>query len=662
MKTRILITAFLMSFGILMAQKDLRKADEYFENFDFKNAAVLYEKAASESRNPGNELIGKLALSYFNLSDYTNARMWYDRLYEGKEGNLTESTFIRYVQSLKSSNDPLLADALIKNHYQDNLARLQMIAAQKKHLEESGNLEFLYEVYNLDINSNKSDFAPMYFKDQIVFASSRDTIQAKHKLYTWNHQPYLDIYVAERDKSNGDLEKPEKFLENLESDYHDATIAFCKENHFVYFARNYYKRNKLMTNNDGISNVQILKGLIEGNKLVSVEPLHFNSLEYSCAHPVLSPDNKYLYFVSDMPGGYGETDIYRAELLPNGKTKDPVNLGTTINTSGREMFPYIGADNVLYFASDGHYGLGGLDIFESNITEDSTFTTNASSQQMLPGRVHFTYSLPLNLGTPVNSNMDDFAFIIDTVGISGYFSSNRANGKGDDDLYSYRKKRSRTVQSYSGKVLDKKTNKPIPSATVQVFDVLNALVTSFATDEEGNYSVELDCKSQHTLIFSKDDYSRKEVMVTTSDVPNLELKDNFVYLTPFGSLVEKEGDVEKISVEPIYFDFDRSDITDQAIRELDKVIFAMTEFPNIKIKIESHTDARGRDAYNLSLSDRRAKATKDYLIFRGIDASRIESAIGYGESRLKNKCYNGINCSEEEHLENRRSDFIIIEK
>jgi len=497
-------------------------------------------------------------------------------------------------------------------------------------------------IVNLQINTDKADFGPMYFGNQLLFSSSRVSEQTSENIYEWNAQPYLNLYVATQNKNNGQLSNVKDFLTNANTDFHDATIAVSSDLRTIYFTRNKLKKSKLATDAQGESTIEILKGTIMNNEIIDIVALDFNSSEYSCGHPTLSANGKLLYFVSNMPGGFGETDIYVAEVFADGLTNTPVNLGPIINTAGREMFPYVQGDS-LYFASDGHFGLGGLDIFQSKIS----------------GKTN--YSIPENLGDPINSNLDDFSLIINMEDRSGYFASNRNGGKGDDDIYYFNLKELPKFIAFSGEVRSKNDNSLLPNTTIKLYDLFHDLVLETKSNEKGEYDFELPLNSQFTAEFSKEDYSTENLEIATP----AEVKDqpgNNVLLTSFKAIIEKDGDKEKIKVDPIYFEYNKWDITPQAVTELDKVLFAMEKFPNLKIKIEAHTDSRGSDKYNLKLSDSRAKSTMDYLISKGISPERIESAIGYGETRPKNGCTNGARCSEEEFLLNRRSDFIIISK
>lgn len=646
MKTTLSTLFCLLLFGFGgQAQNKLQKADMHFNDFEFPKAIELYKAVADRSNNPDQYVVKQLAESYFNIADYNNARVWYQKLYEDKGQTMNEGTFIKYIQSLKASQEYEKANELIQSFYSKNPHKLKLIADQMRHLDSINMGEPAFSVQGLDSNSPKADFGPMYYKDnQLVFASSRDTVSGMSKLHEWNQQPYLDLYVAQRDQFNGDLYEPKKFLDNMESDFHDAAITFSSDYKTAYFSHNYYKKGRLKVNNDGVSTIMIMKGTLEGDNIAQTLSMSFNDQSYSCTHPFLTKDGKYLFFVSDMPGGYGSSDIYVAKVLDHGTTGTPVNLGPMVNTRGREMFPYM-INDTLYFASDAHFGMGGLDIFEAPMSGDVEH-----------------YMMPQNLGAPVNSNRDDFAFIIDPETNTGYFSSNRAGGEGDDDIYFFKRQKVVKTFVYSGHVLEQDTEKPLPGTQITLYDMFNKPVKEMMSGTGGYYEFPLTAGDKYHIVFKKDSYGQKNVSVEFPEAPPGDSKNNDIHLVPFKSLIVQEGDVEKIKVNPIYFDFDKYDITPRAVTELEKVVFAMTQFPDIRIKIESHTDSRGSDPYNLKLSDQRAKSTRDYIISRGIAADRIQSAIGYGETRLKNHCSNGVKCDEDEHLTNRRSDFIIIEK
>lgn len=642
---KIYILSLVLSFTFSFAQTNLKKADALFKNYSYVDASKAYEEILQNIKNPSAQTLKNAGDSYYFISDARNALKWYKKLYEVQGNNLTDIYYLRYIQSLKGVMDYDEANRVIKEYLdkKGDKNEINRYTVQKKQLDSLSKAKSLYNVKNLDINTSKSDFGATYFQDKIVFTSARDTTKFSEKLYTWNNQPFLNLYVAERNPADGSLFNEKLFLANVMSKYHEATATFDSSGKTIYYSTNIVKKNKLVVDENKINNFQIIKGQIVDNKLENSEPVFFDSTEYSVGHPSLSEDGEWLFFASDMPGGYGETDLYYVKIATDGTMSSPVNLGPKINTLGNEVFPFF-RNGTLYFSSDGHYGMGDLDVYESKFLADGTF------------------SVPRNLGAPINSNKDDFSFLIDKSDSFGYVSSNREGGKGDDDIYSFTKGKPVCNQNISGIAVDRKTKLPLTDVVIMAYNSYNDVLSETKTNYEGKYAVVVPCGKTVKMIAAKPNYSSDDRTVETGTENEGEIKDINFELSNYDDLVVKKKGVEKVDVNPIYFDYDKYDITPLAIEELSKVVFIMRKFPNIRIKIESHTDSRGKDAYNLKLSDNRAKSTRDYIVSQDIDPSRIESAIGYGESRLINKCKNGVKCTEEEHLLNRRSDFIIIQK
>lgn len=630
----------------LAQQRQLKKADRLFADFAYVDAAKAYEEYLAEEPNPGTETITRVADSYYYTGNHGSALRWYTKLHTILADNMDENHFNRYIQSLRAAEDYQKADELVKNRLEQkgDQAMIERFRKQRAYLDSINAAPSNYTISNLASNSDKADFGTAFYGNQVVFSSSRDTTEVGGKTYSWNEQPYLELYIADRNAEDGSLFNAQKFLPDEQTQYHNATVSFMPDLKTVYYSANIVKpSDKLITNEENTANFEIIKGTIEEDKLSKKEKLPFNSKEYSVGHPAVSSDGKWLFFASDMPGGYGDTDIYVARIFDDGKLGDVKNLGSTINTAGREMFPFIN-DSILYFSSDGHYGLGGLDIFESSLIKDNEF------------------SEPKNIGKPVNSNVDDFSYIIDKGKKYGYFSSSRKGGKGDDDIYYFTRQEPPCNQIVSGKVTNLKYKVPINQADIKVYDEFGDVIASVKTKEDGTYSIEVPCGSKIKVEASKPNHTTESKELETSKKHNEEIKNIDFELSNYDDLVKKEDNVEKVDINPIYFEFDKSDITPQAAEELDKVVYVMKNFPAIEIKIESHTDSRGDDAYNMRLSNDRAQSTYKYIISRGIDPSRIESVKGYGESQLRNKCSNGVKCTDEEHALNRRSDFIIVKK
>lgn len=636
----------VLSFTVCLAQTtNLKKADALFRNYSYADASKAYEEILANIKSPSAQTLKNAADSYYFISDSRNALKWYKKLYEVQGNNLTDIYYLRYIQSMKAVMDYEEANRVTKEYLdkKGDKNEINRYLVQKFQLDSLAKSKSLYEIKNLAINSTKSDFGTAFFQDKIVFTSARDTTKFSEKLYTWNNQPFLNLYVAERNPADASLFNETVFLPNVMSKYHEATASFDASGKTIYYTTNIVKKNKLVVDDSKINNFQIIKGTLDGNKLENPQKVFFDSDDYSVGHPSLSEDGKWLFFASDMPGGFGESDLYVVKISDDGTMSSPQNLGPKINTLGNDVFPYF-SKGMLYFSSDGHYGLGDLDIYESKFLSDGSFSD------------------PKNLGAPINSNKDDFAYIIDKTSHAGYFSSNRAEGKGDDDIYSFTKGDPVCNQTISGMALDRKTKKPLTDVTIMGYNSFSDILGETKTNYEGKYALVVPCGKTVKMIAAKPNYSSDEKTVETTlenegEIPNINFE-----LSNYDDLVVKKKGVEKVDVNPIYFDYDKFDITPLAVEELTKVVFIMQKFPNIRIKIESHTDSRGKDAYNLKLSDNRAKSTRDYLISQNIDASRIESAIGYGETLLINKCKNGVKCTDAEHVLNRRSDFIIIQK
>ena len=409
----------------------------------------------------------------------------------------------------------------------------------------------------------------------------------------------------------------------------------------------YYTQNELKDNNkrkliNGLN--KIYKAINENGKWIDQGVLEIFALDsIRVAHPALSPDESTLYFASDAKGSYGQSDLYKIELYPDGTIGNPVNLGSMINTEARESYPFVTQDNILLFASDGRLGMGGYDIYAVDLN-----TPNA---------------LPVHLGTPINSPFDDFDMNWDRATNQGVLSSNRPGGKGDDDLYSFKNTGAPFVFEYlttiKGHVMDFNSSNPVEYAALVLLDKDNNEVARTIADENGNFTFEnVTSNAVYTIQGSKENYSTAGIeaiarLYGDNISKDIRLKKDVYEITPGLDLAQV------FEITQIYFDLDKSNIRKDAIAPLEKIVEAMIEYPEIKIEIGSHTDSRQHRKYNKLLSQRRADATMAYLIKRGIAPERL-TAKGYGESQLVNPCADAVPCTEEEHQQNRRSTFVII--
>ena len=637
MKTRLLLVLFTLCFSSTFAQKKL--ADKFYKNFGYVKAAELYELTVKKG-DSSMHVITRLADSYYNNGKTEKSAKWYEAAVKKYEDKLDSEYIYKYVQSLVSTkrydDATQWAEKLIamQNNDQD----------MERYIEEGFDIykispevdeRLIVKLNNLDINSKYSDFGAYVNGDAMYFASARD---ASSDLYDWNKEPFLDIYKAGINRNGETLsfDSSKKISGGkVNTEFHEASIAISNDGKTLYFTRdNLTRRNRLDYTRDGTTNLQIFKVTLdeESNKWSNLEQLPFNDEAFSTGHPALSPDNKKLYFASDREGGLGDSDLYEVDINEDGTYSEPRNLGPNVNTPGRELFPYVSKDNTLYYSSDGLLNYGLLDIYKSDILNNA----DAESE---------------NLGEPYNSGSDDFAYIIDSETKEGYLSSNREGGKGSDDIYGFNAYLCEQV--IEGTVTDKRTSEPLADANVRLLDDDGKLLKEVTSDENGKYKFEgVICQRTYTIVGSKDDYKQDQKIVATNDVNDISNKAD-LSLEPL--IIDNQ-----IVINPIFFDFDKSNIRTDAEYELENIVDVMRKHPTMVIKIESHTDSRGRDKYNMKLSDRRAKATRDYLLSRDIDASRIESAIGFGESQLLNGCSNGVKCSKDEHQLNRRSYFYIL--
>nr|WP_321234316.1 OmpA family protein [uncultured Psychroserpens sp.] len=644
MKSKFLILIFVLSSTIMIAQEKL--ADKFFSNYGYAKATELYEEVLKKG-DTSLHVLTRLGDCYYNNSKSEKAAYWYGIALDkyGDDKDLNPEYIYKHIQSLRSLGQYEEADSWMKKFMEiqnndtrtkgynpENIAKYNELASTEKNK--------IVKLQNLPFNTKYSDFGSFIYDGQLYFASARNTDEKK--LYSWNQEPFLDIYQVNVDKDVDTVTygTPDFITaEKVNSDFHEASVAITNDGTTMYFTRdNVSKSNKKVKyDKKGTTHLKLYKATSVGEQWTNIVELPFNDEVFSTGHPTLSPDNSQLYFVSDREGGLGNTDIYVVDIQGGNNYSEPRNLGEKINTEGREMFPFIAKDSTFYFSSDGHLNLGLLDIFKSNILKDET-------------------AEPENLGAPYNSGYDDFAYFKNASEAenehTGYFSSNRPDGQGGDDIYHF--DASICIQMIKGISRDLNTNDILTGVTVKLINEVGKVIAEVETDANGSYEFTADCNSTYTVIGSKEDFKDDQKKVTT-DNEHEKVTEADLYLEPLIS-------DSQIVINPIFFDFDKSNIRTDAQYELENIVDVMRAHPTMVIKIESHTDSRGRDKYNEKLSDRRAKSTMEYIISRGIASERIESAIGYGESQLLNKCSNGVKCTEEEHQLNRRSYFYILKE
>ena len=628
--------------NVYSQKSNLAKGDKEYGQFAYVDAIKTYEKLF-EKGNKSPEMLEKLANSYYFKADLQNAAKWYGELYSVAP-DLSPENYYRYAQSLKGIKEYETADKMMEKFSQINAndRRAKLATEQKDYLALIKKNSGRYAIEDAGINTEYSDFGSSFFGDKIVFSSGRPNGKVFEKKDSWTGEGFTNIYVATK-SDNGALSSAQRISGNINSKYNESTAVFTRDGETVYFTRNNYLKKK-GKDVKGTINLKIYRAKLTKGAWENITELPFDSDNYNVAHPAISPDEKYLYFASDMPGTLGQSDIYRVAINYGGSFGTPENLGDIINTEGKETFPFISDDNELYFSSDGHPGLGGLDVFVYKV------------------ETYKSYKKVLNVGETLNSSKDDFGFVINSATKLGYFSSNRDGGVGSDDVYKFKELKKIQYpceQFLAGKVTDKSSGIALDGSKVSLFDSEYKMLKVVMADKDGKFDFGLvECNSKYYIRAEKEAYSTIEVPVVISG----ESGTTFVPVMLDKAIKElKVGDDLAIILElkPIFFDLNKSDIRPDAALELAKILDAMEQNPSIKVDIRSHTDSRNSADYNRKLSDRRAKSTMAWLIKKGIDKSRL-TAKGYGESKLLNKCKDGVKCSEAEHQVNRRSEFIIM--
>jgi outer membrane protein OmpA-like peptidoglycan-associated protein len=605
-----------------------KKADQHYDRLQYTDAAEAYQKLLKKGEG-STYVFERLGNSYYFINDTKKAETFYKRVVKRKD--IDPETVYNYAQTLKANgkfgdyNTYMKQFAEMKPNDSRAVAFMKNPDYLPKIVDESAQK---YAATNLDaLNSTFSDFGGIAMGNDFYFTSARNTTRKK---YGWNEEPFLDIYKA---SIVGGVEKNEVLLKgDVNTKYHESTVAITADGKRMYFDRNDYFNGKYKKSEEGINELNIYYAENVNGEWKDIKPVPFNDQQYSTSHPALSPDGNTLYFTSNRPGGKGKADIYKVSIATDGTFGAPINLGETINTEGKEGFPFVASNGTLYFCSDAHLGMGGLDIFAAEANGNG-------------------FGEAKNLGLGVNSSDDDFAYYYNPVTQEGYVSSNRKGGKGSDDIYKIKKLDICDV-IINVIVVDASNDEPIAGARLDLFDNLENKLKSQTTSPNGIGKITAACNQPHVVQAFKEGYESNAETVASSKEGEKSIR---IALRPIDEIVD--GNLVKLN--PILFDFDKHNIKPQAAFELDKLVELMKKNPEMVIKVEGHTDNRGTDAYNMDLSDRRAKSTVQYVISKAIAKDRI-SGQGFGESRPAVNC--GDSCTEAQHQQNRRSDFIVVKK
>ncbi|WP_304621524.1 OmpA family protein [Rufibacter sp. XAAS-G3-1] len=632
-QNRTLVLGVALSLAVAACgpfRSSVQKGNKNFDKEEYQPAIEHYQAALSKGRT-GAEVNFKLAEAYRLSNRLPQAEQYYKAALDARK---TEETMFRYGMALKANGK-----------YEEAATQLQSylaVASNKTFIklaqQEVNNLKQVASIVNTPTyqivkpvpaaNTAASEFSPVILNNEVIFSSSREDVK-----YKGNGEGFLNLYVVPvADTGNAAASTVRPFAAALNApEVHDASPAFTNEGRTMVFARSNTGKKS------GTANVDLYISQYKTGEWSEPRLASFNDPLAWDSSPAFSPDGRTLYFSSDRRGGQGGRDIWKTTLDAGGRFSRPENLGPTINTPGNESFPYVAADSTLYIASDGHPGLGGLDVFR--ISGDSV----------------------INMGTPINSIGDDFSILI-TGEDQGFFASNRAGGQGGDDIYSFVKRQPKLVNFFvDGRVLERNetTNTTTPMANVRVTlqNAQGEKVTEATADARGNFTFQLDSASVYSVIAERSGYfaARQPVVTQGKTPPQSQLTQPVTDIRLTTTLtLSKIVRNRAIVVENIFYDYDKADIRADAAVELDKLVQTLRDNPAITIELSSHTDSRGVDIYNQDLSQRRAQSAVNYIISKGIDAKRI-TARGYGESRpvVRNAR------TEAQHQRNRRTEFTV---
>lgn len=617
------ITALLLS---ACANQQYKKGIKAYDELAYANAITHLEKALEKDSTNAEAAIA-LADAYRLTNDYTKAEERYAQVVALPESEPKHK--LEYARILMSANKHDEAANMLRLYLQDkpndDVAKSLLEACNYIELfkEDTG----AYRLTELPLLTNASMMSPVKYKSGIAYAAER---VGGGKTNPWTGFTYYNIYHTEM--ANDQWQPQQKIMEGVSGKYHEGPITFNEAQDYAIITRSNYKSgSKLESNEEDINNFGLFETRLEDGKWTNPEPMPFNSKEYSVGHGTLSRDGKTLYFTSDMPGGQGKSDLY-VSTFDGSSWSEPQNLGPTINTAGSEVFPTLHKDSVLYFSSDGQPSLGGLDIFK---------TSKADGKWRTPSNMNF----------PINSTADDFTILINDDDTTGYLTSNR---RGNDRIFQFVK--APPALDVSGVALMKETSEPISGVTITLINKTDGTEETVTTGADGRFDFDLMADKNYRVEGEKDGlFTQSQEFSTMGKTRSEEIKLEFEM-----DQVVIGGDPPKFyTVDNIYYDYDKANIRPDAAKELNKLATLLKDNPTLIIELHSHTDSRASSDYNMNLSNQRAKAAVDYLISKGIAKNRLQYK-GFGESQLKNHCKDGLECTEAEHQENRRTEFIIV--
>jgi len=673
LKKGLIISVLFLSFNIQVFSQ-FKSAEKYYDNYAFQSAIDGYTKIV-EKDNTNGEALFNLANAYRLNSKTVEAEIWFEKAVIYYQIPICK---LYYAQTLLSNSKYLKAKTWFLKYAEDaptpNDAEIaKEMADFCQELEDNGMPPYIYSVSEVNFNTLKHDYSPIFYKDSsLVFVSNRDYKDLNKKKDKWTGDNYMKLFKTNMTQ-NGVFDEPQKFITDINSKFHEGPAAFSSDKNTIYYTRNQALKQKSVVDKNENTLLGIYSANLIENQWANLQKLPFCNDNYTVCHPAIARNDSFMIFSSDMPGGFGEMDLY-ISYNQNGTWGNPENLGDKINTAGNEVFPYLDSDNNLYFSSDMLVGFGGLDIFKVYYNEAK-------------------WSDPENIGVPINGPKDDFGLIINPSFSVGYFSSNR---KGEDNIYKFTEnfdiivkrgeyehytggfKNNKTGKiinkedgngnktlNICGTVLNKKYGNVLKDAKVEVVSKCTGDETTITTLTDGAFTFDIEPNCEYRVKVSKKNFRDTVFNVSTfnpkyGDCIKVKVPLTFIEENIPDSLPNDIQIVDGMVIElyNVYFDFDKYNIRPDASSDLDVLYNLLIKYPNMKGELGAHTDSRGTFEYNVKLAQNRANSAMKYLISKGIDKSRL-TAKGYGETMLKNKCADGVECTETEHQRNRRIEFTV---
>jgi len=637
MGTRLLLLVCWAVSTVGFAQEKMNKADKLFYSYAYANAIQAYQKQIRDGKLMTNHQYLNLADAYFHTGDYGNASKLYLQI-NSKDTIMSVNQFNKMFQSLAKNSETDRLNAFLETKKELLPGELlENTDFNRELLNSESDTDRDFAIFNLGINSPQADFSPTFYKDRLLFSSSRP--QKSKKIYEPSGDSYLDIYVG-RIGSNGDVLGASTFTVIPESKYHKSTPYYASETDRFFYILSNTEEERLAFDQNGKNSLALAMTYPNGFFRYLLK-----DLSTSFYYPFFDESTNRIYFAANFEDSLGGTDIYYVNTSNGQIMSEPFNLGPRINTAGNEIAPYI-FEGSLYFSSDIFYGLGGMDIYKSNMQADGGF------------------SIPINLGSGINSPSDDFGFIIQENvfgGYSGYFSSNRKGGKGNDDIYGFKINRIPGLKTLilRGHVTEASKGQEIEKASVQILDGNGTLLKEVYTDDEGSFQAELPWRESIKMQVGKERYSKFIMAYDEAALTGLQKNSLNIELLHLENVVtQKEGNTV-LKLEKFFFSKGKSNLSPEIISELDKAAHIIGKFPQMQLRIASHTDSRGSKNANKALSTKRAEAVKKYLVDKGVPSASILSTEGFGEEKIINNCTDGVYCLDFLHNQNLRTWIIV---